>query len=296
MPITSRTLLKALADSLRIDVTGADSTAIGAGHTTGWRILPGCTTAFVVGITIQLERRAMPPVTVHPGEAFCMAPARHHRSTVTTGLGVSHWSLFDCRIFASVGLMSLVALPEVLTGSAARRLGDINAALGISLRDEAGLASVLRSQALAGDLVSFLVDAGSMRPEAEVLLLHAERLMPVLRHLEEHLAAPVSRAGLARLAGLSPSRFHALFRTAMGVSPVAYALGRRLQHASHLLIASDLAVSEVGSRVGFCDPFYFSRIFKQRMHVSPARYRQRARVGLEGASRGSLVRSPRSDS
>jgi len=285
MPIISRTLLKALEDSLRIDVTGADSTAIGAGHTTGWRTLPGCTTAFLVDLTIQLERRGTPTVTVHPGEAFCIVPARHHCCTVITGLGVSRWSLFDCRIFASVELMSLIALPEILTGSAARRLGDINAALGVSLHDDAGLASTLRSHAHAGDLVSFLVDAGSIRPEAEVLLLHAERLSPVLRHLEEHLASPVSRAGLARLAGLSPSRFHDLFRTAMGVSPVAYALLRRLQHASHLLIASDLPVSEVASRVGFSDPFYFSRIFKQRMRVSPASYRRQARLGLAGASR-----------
>jgi AraC-like DNA-binding protein len=281
MPITNRTLLDALERSLRFVITGADVTRIGTGHTTGWRTLPGCTTAHLQEITIQLELRGEQTLVLRPGEAFILDAGVHHRSSVSAGTGCSRWSLFDCRIFGSVPLMSLITLPVVLRGAAARRLGDINAALGAAFNTrDPGLPATLRQHARAADLVSFLVDAGSLRAHAHLLLAHAQRLSSVLDHIEAHAASPVSRSGLARISGLSPSRFHALFTTAMGMSPVAYALSRRLQLASHLLIASELPVQEVASRLGFADPFYFSRLFKSRMRVSPNSYRKQARLGL----------------
>jgi AraC-like DNA-binding protein len=280
-PISSRLLLQAIDRSLRIEVNGAAVTAIAIGHTTGWRTLPGCTTAHLLEITNHLDRLNHPPLVINSGEAFILAPNLHHRSTVIAGSGVSRWSLFDCLIFGSVPVMSLIEVPLVLTGRTAKRLGDLNCALGQTMHDPApGLQSTLRKHAQAFELVQFLVELGNLRPDAEALLMHAERMAPVLQHIERHLQQPVSRAGLAKVAGLSPSRFHALFRATMGMSPMAYALQRRLQHASYLLIGSDLTVQDVSSRLGFSDPFYFSRIFKSRMHLSPVRYRQQTRNGL----------------
>jgi len=281
MPDPHRLLLEAIDRSLRIEVQGAHVTPIGTGFCTGWRTLPGCTTAHVVDISICLELPGGPPVTLRPGESFCLPPSLHHRSTVTSGTGLSRWSLFECMIFGSVPALSLVDLPLVLHGRKAQRLGDLNAALATELHHPApGLQSTIRKQALAFAVVGLLLADAPLRPHAEALLLHAKRLAPVLDHLERHLAAPVSRQGLARIAGLSPSRFHALFTAAMGMSPLAYALQRRLQLASHQLVSSDLSVQDIATRMGFSDPFYFSRLFRQRMQLSPSAYRRAARHGL----------------
>ncbi|MDD3411863.1 MAG: helix-turn-helix domain-containing protein, partial [Eubacteriales bacterium] len=48
-------------------------------------------------------------------------------------------------------------------------------------------------------------------------------------------------------------------------------------HAAQLLQSSQLNVSEVACSVGYDDPYYFSRVFRQRFHCSPRDYLQKMR-------------------
>jgi AraC-like DNA-binding protein len=47
----------------------------------------------------------------------------------------------------------------------------------------------------------------------------------------------------------------------------------KIQRACMLLDRSTLRVKEVGAKVGFSDPYYFSRSFRQVMGISPRAYR-----------------------
>lgn len=47
----------------------------------------------------------------------------------------------------------------------------------------------------------------------------------------------------------------------------------RIQRATHLLKAGG-SVSEVAFQVGFKDPSYFSRVFKEKFGVSPSEYKE----------------------
>ena len=50
----------------------------------------------------------------------------------------------------------------------------------------------------------------------------------------------------------------------------------RINEAKHLLsLKKELSVKEVGEAVGYPDPFYFSRIFKQLTGLAPKEYRNR---------------------
>jgi AraC-like DNA-binding protein len=148
-------------------------------------------------------------------------------------------------------------------------------------RGEGGaLRGGVRLHALGFQLVDALIAHAPLLPHSQALLLHAERLAPVLDHIERRLAAPLTRVSLARVAGLSPSRFHARFRTAVGMAPLAYVQHCRLQRAQQLLIATDLGVGGIAERCGFADAFYFSRLFKLRLGTTPSVYRQAARRGF----------------
>ena len=85
--------------------------------------------------------------------------------------------------------------------------------------------------------------------------------------------ALVSRAVLAR-------RFHEL----VGVPPMAYLAGWRLDVAADLLSTSDLTVEAVANRVGYGSPFSFSAAFSRRFGRSPTAHRRSVRpdpsVGL----------------
>jgi transcriptional regulator GlxA family with amidase domain len=97
--------------------------------------------------------------------------------------------------------------------------------------------------------------------------------------VDEHLGRPTSRAALAKLAGLSPSRFHELFLAVLRCSPMAYVAERRMQRARQLLVTTARPVREIADIVGYGDPYHFSRAFKRSSGESPQAYRA---AGLAG--------------
>ena len=48
----------------------------------------------------------------------------------------------------------------------------------------------------------------------------------------------------------------------------------KVSHACYLLDITEDTVAEIAARLGHDDPYYFSRLFKRVMGVSPQRYRQ----------------------
>ncbi len=58
-----------------------------------------------------------------------------------------------------------------------------------------------------------------------------------------------------------------------GYSPNEYVRVIRLKRAAELLRTTDLNVSEIAYKVGFNDPFYFSRCFKEQFSLSPIQFR-----------------------
>src|SRR5690606_25707388 len=93
-------------------------------------------------------------------------------------------------------------------------------------------------------------------------------------HLREHFADPVRVTDLARLAGLSPSHFAALFRRATGSGVIEYVKRLRMARARELLVTTGVDVRDIAAAVGYDDPFYFSRQFRAVHGCSPSAYRQ----------------------
>ena len=60
-----------------------------------------------------------------------------------------------------------------------------------------------------------------------------------------------------------------------------------MEHACRLLAAGSLPVRQVAAAVGYEDPFYFSRVFKSVVQVSPSEYRARS-LAKEGTQRPSV--------
>jgi AraC family transcriptional regulator len=85
---------------------------------------------------------------------------------------------------------------------------------------------------------------------------------------------------IAAVAGVQASSVCRWFRRYQGTSPYQYLLRRKMNLAAEHLVENGGLVKEVAARVGFPDPYHFSRCFKSVHGVAPRdllRYQQRKR-------------------
>lgn len=100
------------------------------------------------------------------------------------------------------------------------------------------------------------------------------RILEACQILSASLSAEVSIEELAEQVFLSPSRLAHLFREQVGVSIVRWREDQRIIRAKLLLQTTPLPVAVIGQQTGYDDQFYFSRVFKKRVGVSPSEYRK----------------------
>lgn len=93
----------------------------------------------------------------------------------------------------------------------------------------------------------------------------------------DHLGAPITVAGLARCAHLSPRQFSRRFRAATGTAPGEWLLRQRLDASLTLLESSDAGIEEIGQLVGLPSPAGFRRHFRDAFGVPPSAYRRNFR-------------------
>jgi AraC-like DNA-binding protein len=96
------------------------------------------------------------------------------------------------------------------------------------------------------------------------------------RRLAEELEEPPRIRDLARELGLGPTRFHALFKRALGLTPADYLRRTRLAHARQALAETGEEVTALAIRLGFGSSQYFATAFRRYTGLSPTEYRRRA--------------------
>ncbi|MBQ3018639.1 MAG: helix-turn-helix domain-containing protein [Clostridia bacterium] len=95
-----------------------------------------------------------------------------------------------------------------------------------------------------------------------------------IKYIHENYTEKIKIPYLAQLEGLSNSRYITLFSKEMGKTPSEYILDLRLGRACDLLLTTDMEISAVGASSGYNDPYFFSKIFKKHMGISPQEYRK----------------------
>ena len=94
-------------------------------------------------------------------------------------------------------------------------------------------------------------------------------------YFNEHYQKPINIEEYAVFRHISAEWFIRCFKRIMNLTPAQYLLSLRIANAQSLLEHSDYNVSEIASIVGYESPLYFSRVFKNRLGVSPSQYCKR---------------------
>ncbi|HIB48566.1 MAG TPA: response regulator [Flavobacteriaceae bacterium] len=94
--------------------------------------------------------------------------------------------------------------------------------------------------------------------------------------LDKHLTDPdFSVDEFSKLLGMSRMQLHRKLKALTGVSATEFVRSQRLQLATTLLKESDVTISEICYQVGFNNPSYFSKCFKEVFGCLPSEYAQK---------------------
>lgn len=92
--------------------------------------------------------------------------------------------------------------------------------------------------------------------------------------LRSNIDQDVSLPEIAAFADTTPAYLSNLFHQQTGMTIKQYQQRIRMEHACHLLEATQNKVTDIATRTGFYDRRYFTRIFKETYGMTPLEYRQ----------------------
>lgn len=99
------------------------------------------------------------------------------------------------------------------------------------------------------------------------------KLKEIIKYISENIEEKLSRQILAKKLSLSPGYLSYLFRENLNITVADYINKMKIKAAFELLTQRGLRVNEVADKLGYCDQFYFSKIFKKIMGYSPSEHK-----------------------
>jgi two-component system response regulator YesN len=124
--------------------------------------------------------------------------------------------------------------------------------------------STLQEQCLS------IINYGS---DLDVQAVSNDVVREILKYLHENYYQDISLRELADQYYLNPSYLCRTFKKQVGKPFTVYLANLRLRHACELLRATNLSVYEIAERCGYKDYFYFARLFKRTLGITPSQYR-----------------------
>lgn len=105
-------------------------------------------------------------------------------------------------------------------------------------------------------------------------LVTPEKLFEILKqYITDNYDKHIDLYLLAEHFGYSPAYITKVFKKYANITPIHFLTELRINTAARKLAETDLPVSIIAEQVGYVNQFYFSRVFKKTMNVSPMDYR-----------------------
>ena len=148
-------------------------------------------------------------------------------------------------------------------------------AAGIFCEEEDTFRSLYRMKS-TGDVVKWLerLERGLARVFADNRKEHTNYLVSgCCEYIERHIQEKISLAELADAFKVSPNYLSQLFKRHMEMGLNEYITNQKIIKSRHLLRETNMRIYEIAESLGFENAFYFSKVFKKTVGLSPKDYR-----------------------
>jgi len=216
---------------------------------------------------------------IHPGELLVVFPGTAHAYGADKS---TPWSIYWAHFrggqvphFLQLANISLHR-PVTSIGERLQIIALFNQIL-TTLRSGYSSYHLMNVSAYLRQILSNIAFLTTYTPPARSKDLNVEQ---IINFMLKNIAAQCSLADFSTEACMSPSHFSRKFREKTGYSPIDYFIRLKIQRACELLETTNLKIREISRRLGYKDQYYFSRIFKKIIGISPNRYRATREVRI----------------
>lgn len=258
-------------EDIRAAVRIANHHAVAA-HTVWERSIPDLQIICILAGSFEYQEAGHPACTLAPGDFLFIEPNLRHRLRIAAAsqageIAGMHFEFVPAGSWAA-GDYRLASKPKRITRvQEAHYLQDrfkYLAAVYESYQPyRKELVNTVASE-IVFTLAVYWVD------EIERAARPSQRMETILAYIRDHLASPLTRQRLAEEFNLSAGYINQLFKVELGMAPSAVINRERAARAYQLIDREGLSVAEAALTVGFQDPFYFSRVFKQIYEIPPS--------------------------
>ncbi len=121
-------------------------------------------------------------------------------------------------------------------------------------------------------LLSVILSEIYFREKASDIDKQNQYLTKAIRYMYSNMDVELTLDDIVDYMKLSKSYLNSIFKEHVQRSPVDFYIHLKMQQACKYFKMTDMLVYEVSNKLGYQDPYYFSRIFKKVIGVSPRDY------------------------
>ena len=99
----------------------------------------------------------------------------------------------------------------------------------------------------------------------------------ITNYFRENYMKKISIEEIAKSTYLSTTYITKIYKEITGDTPINYLINLRMDKAREILSEGHFPIQTVAKRVGYDDPYYFSKLFKKKFGYSPSTYKLQAK-------------------
>ena len=100
-----------------------------------------------------------------------------------------------------------------------------------------------------------------------------ETFMKIVSYIKENYRSEINLQSIARDYRINPSYISQLFKKELNTTYTDYVTNLRIKAAEDLLLSTSMQIAEVSEKVGFSDYFYFAKVFKKTLGMTPSEFK-----------------------
>lgn len=101
---------------------------------------------------------------------------------------------------------------------------------------------------------------------------NTQKIYALINYIHINYAEQITSKQISEYFDVNFDSLNRLFKQKTGFTIFRYLKQVRLNHARELLTTTQLKLDEISEQTGFCDQYYFSRVFKNEFGISPKKY------------------------